>query len=104
MTKYLITAIIKDRHGHIISRGTNSYVKTHPLQARLADRVGRSKKVFLHAEVHAILKAGEQIERAYSIEIFRFDKSGKPKLAKPCPICQELISTTPIKKIVYTEE
>lgn len=54
--------------------------------------------------MHAILKAGEQIERAYSIEIFRFDKSGKPKLARPCPICQELISTTPIKKIVYTEE
>lgn len=102
--KYLISAIIKDKHGHIISRGTNSYVKTHPLQSKLADKVGRPMKVFLHAEVHAILKAGDQIDRAYSIEIFRFDKSGNPKLAKPCPICQELINTTPIKKVIYTEE
>ena len=102
--KYDITAIIKDKHGHIISRANNSYIKTHPLQAKLAKHVGSPKKLYLHAEVLAILRAGDKIEKAYSIEIFRFDKEGKSKLAKPCPICMELISTTPIKRIFYTED
>lgn len=100
--KYDITAIVRDKHGHIISRANNSYVKTHPMQARLAQKVGRTKKIYLHAEVLAILRAGQQIERAYSIEVYRFDSNGKSKLAKPCPICMELIKTTPIKRIIYT--
>ena len=102
--KYNITAIIRDKHGHVISRANNSYVKTHPLQAELASKVGRPQKVFLHAEVLAILRAGDRIDKAYSMEIYRFDHSGKPKLAEPCPICKELIATTPIKKVLYTKE
>lgn len=101
--KYTISAIIKDKHGHIISRATNSYIKTHPLQAELASKVGRPQKVFLHAEVLAILRAGHKIEKAYSMEIYRFDNQGRPKLAEPCPICKELIATTPIKEVLYTK-
>ncbi len=100
--RYDITAIVRDKHGHIISRANNSYVKTHPMQARLAEKVGRAKKIYLHAEVLAILRAGNRIEKAYSIEVYRFDNNGKPRLAKPCPICMELIRTTPIKQIIYT--
>lgn len=100
--KYDITAIIKDKHGHIISRANNSYVKTHPVQAKLAEKVGIEKKIYLHAEVLAVLRAGCHIDKAYSIEIYRFDAEGRTKLAKPCPICTELIRTTPIKKIIYT--
>ena len=100
--RYDITAIVRDKHGHIISRANNSYVKTHPMQAKLAKRVGRDKKIFLHAEVLAILRAGHQIEQAHSIEVYRFDANGNPRLAKPCPICMELIHTTPIKQIIYT--
>lgn len=102
--KYDITAIIKDKHGHIISRANNSYVKTHPIQAHYAERVGREQKIYLHAEVLAIIRAGEKIEKAHTIEIYRFDRLGKTKLAKPCPICMELIKTTPIKRIVYTQD
>jgi tRNA(Arg) A34 adenosine deaminase TadA len=102
--KYCITAIIKDRHGHILSRASNSYIKTHPLQAKYAKKVGREKKIYLHAEVLAILRAGKKIKKAFSIEIFRFDEKGNTKLAKPCPICTELIKTTPIKEIIYTED
>ena len=102
--RYEISAIIRDKHGRIISTGYNSYVKTHPLQARLAAKVGLDKKCYLHAEVHAILRAGEKIKKAYSIEIFRFDSDGNPKLAKPCKVCQSLISMTPIKHVWYTTE
>ena len=102
--KYNITAIIKDKHGHIISRASNSYVKTHPMQARLAENVGLEQKIYLHAEVLAILRAGNRIEKAKSMEIYRFDNDGRPKLAKPCPICMELIKTTPITEIIYTKD
>ena len=102
--KYNITAIIKDKHGHIISRANNSYVKTHPMQARLAENVGLEQKIYLHAEVLAILRAGNRIEKAKSMEIYRFDNDGRPKLAKPCPICMELIKTTPITEIIYTKD
>lgn len=101
--KYCITAIIRDKRRHIISRANNSYIKTHPLQAKYAKKVGKEKKVYLHAEILAILRAGKRISKAFSIEIFRFDRKGNTKLAKPCPICMELIKTTPIKEIIYKE-
>ena len=102
--KYEVTAIVKDKHGMVISRGINSYVKTHPLQAKLAKRANRPLAIFLHAECDAIIKAGHKIKDAYTIEVYRFDRDGKPKLAKPCPICMSLIKTTPIRRIIYTEE
>lgn len=101
--KYCITAIIRDKCGCIISKATNSYIKTHPIQAKYAKKVGKEEKVYLHAEILAILRAGKRICKAYSIEVCRYDKSGNTKLAKPCPICMEFIKTTPIKKIFYTE-
>ena len=102
--KYCITAIIRDKCGCVISKATNSYIKTHPVQAKYAKKVGKEEKVYLHAEVLAILRAGKKIKKAFSIEIFRFDERGNTKLAKPCPICMELIKTTPIKEIRYTYE
>lgn len=73
------------------------------LQAKYAKKIGKEEKVYLHAEILAILRAGKRICKAYSIEVCRYDKSGNTKLAKPCPICMEFIKTTPIKKIFYTE-
>lgn len=101
--QFKITAIIRDKHGRQISCANNSYTKTHPIQAKYAKRVGREKKVYLHAEVLAILRAGKNIDKAYSIEISRYDKNGKPMLAKPCPICMEIINNTCIKKVIYTK-
>lgn len=100
---YEITAIIKDKRGMVLARGRNSYVKTHPLQAKAAKKMHNPLAIYLHAECDAIIKAGEKIDQAYSIEVYRFDKDGKPRMAKPCPICMSLIRTTPIKHIFYTE-
>ena len=91
MTKrHRITAIIYDRKGTVLSIGQNSYVKTHPLQAKYAAEMGEDYKVFLHAEIHAITKL-KDINKAHKMVIFRYSEDGKPALAKPCKICSQAI-------------
>jgi len=71
-----ISAFVYDKRGRLLSSGQNSYVKTHPLQARIAAEVGEPHKVFLHA--------------------------GKPLLAKPCKVCHQIIRMTNIKIVEHT--
>lgn len=99
--RFDVTAIIYDKRGNILSIGKNSYCKTHPLQAHYAKQVGEEHKVFLHAEVHAIVRC-HNIELAHRIAIFRYNEAGLAVLAKPCKICQTAISKTPIKIVEHT--
>lgn len=99
--KFDITAIIYDKRGRVLSIGKNSYVKTHPLQHHHSHRVGLPEKCFLHAEIHAISLC-KQLHRAHRIVVSRFDKRGRPRNAKPCPVCASAIDATPIKIIQHT--
>lgn len=99
--KYNVTAIIYDKKGNILSIGYNSYVKTHPLQARYAKEVGEPKKIFLHAEVDAIVKC-KSLNKAYKISIFRHNGDGSYGLAKPCKVCMNAIKKTKIAQIEHT--
>lgn len=96
-----ISAVIYDRRGRVLSVGQNSYVKTHPLQAEHAKRVGLEEKVFLHAEIHAIVRCRD-ISRAHRILVSRWDKHGRPMLAKPCPVCQSAIEAAGIEIVEHT--
>lgn len=96
-----ITAIIYDKRGRVLSIGKNSYVKTHPLQAKHAKACGEHHKLFLHAEIHAITRC-KDLDRAYRMVITRYYANGQPALAKPCIICQEALTYTPIKIIEHT--
>jgi len=90
-----------DKKGRLLSTATNSYSKTHPLQAYFAERVGHPSKVYLHAEIAAIIKAGGK--PIYKIVITRFNpKTHKSLNAKPCPICQEAIRAFGIKLVSWT--
>ncbi len=103
--KYFIMAKICDKRGKVLSIGHNSYVRTHPLQAKLAQRVQLPQKEFLHAEMMALIRLLPQHrQKAYSITIYRFNADGTPALAKPCPICQSAIEACGIKHIWYTTE
>jgi deoxycytidylate deaminase len=94
-----IIATIYDRKGRILSVGKNSYQKSHPKQAYFANKVGRPQKIFLHAELAAIIRCkGEP----YKIKVERFGKNGNTMLAKPCVICQLAIQEAGIKVIEYT--
>ena len=96
-----ITAMIFDRKGRLLSVGKNSYVKTHPLQAATAKKMNLPDKIFLHAEVDAIVRL-EDRDKAYRILITRVSPDGTFRLVKPCTICAEVISKTTIKIVEHT--
>lgn len=101
MTKQVLTAVIYDKRGRVLSIGQNSYVKTHPLQAKHAALVGEPYKQFLHAEIHAIVKCRD-LSKAHKIFVTRWDRNGKPALAKPCKACMDAINAAGIKVIEHT--
>jgi tRNA(Arg) A34 adenosine deaminase TadA len=96
-----ITALIYDRKGRLISVGKNSYVKTHPLLARLVKSLGLDHRISLHAEIAALVRLKDW-PKAHKIVITRFNKLGKPVIAKPCPICQRAIHDAGIKIVEHT--
>lgn len=96
-----ITATVYDRKGNVLAKAQNSYVKTHPIQAKYARIVGEEHKQYLHAEVHAIIKA-LKVGIPYKIKIERYGRMGEPRLAKPCPICEMAIQSAGIKIVEYT--
>jgi deoxycytidylate deaminase len=99
--RFDITAIIYDKRGKILSIGKNSYVKTHPYQAKCAQMVGLPDKQFLHAEIHAIVRC-KKLDKAHKIVVMCFDKSGEEKNAMPCPVCRSAIEATGIKIVEHT--
>lgn len=94
-----ITATIFDKKGRILSVGKNSYTKTHPRQAHLAAKCGHHHKVYLHAEIAALVKCKGQ---PHKILIERYNRRGEPLLAKPCEICQMAIKEAGINFIEFT--
>lgn len=96
----VVVARCYDKRGRLISRATNSYTKTHPLQARYAKIAGEPKKQYLHAELHALLRAGDAVVHTLVVE--RYTADGAPACAKPCKICSLAIKDWGVKKIIYT--
>lgn len=99
--KYNITAIIYDKRGNVLSIGKNSYVKTHPLQAKYAEAAGEPFKVFLHAEIDAIIKL-RSLKTAHKMVIFRYLEDGTPAKAMPCKICRQALAKTSIQIVEHT--
>ena len=97
--KHYIHAITYDKHGTPISSAYNSYKKSHPLQAYFAKKVGHPNRIYLHAEIAAIIKAGTQ--KIHTLIVHRGEKNHY-LMAKPCLICQEAIKAFGIKNIYYT--
>lgn len=96
-----VTSFVYDKKGNLLAVGRNSYVKTHPLQAKAASAVGQPKRIYLHAEIDAITKVRDW-SLAHKIVVVRRGATGTEMLAKPCPICEYVIKQTGIKKIEHT--
>jgi deoxycytidylate deaminase len=97
MTKkrYTIQATCRDRKGNILSIAQNSYTKTHPIQAHFASLVGEPERKYLHAEIWALIRAGER--RIYSLTIQSLNGVSKPF---PCLVCQKAIQAWGVKKVI----
>lgn len=100
--RHQLTATIYDKRGKIVAVGHNNYNKTHPYQACKAQQAGLPQKIYLHAEIDAIIKALRSGVDLHKISIERYDKLGQPRDAMPCPVCQIAIREAGIKFIEYT--
>lgn len=97
-----LTAIIYDKRGRVLARATNSYTQTHPRQVEYARRAGKPKREYLHAEIAAIIRCRDKINKAHKIRVERYGKDGEPRLAKPCEVCVLAIQEVGISEIEYT--
>jgi deoxycytidylate deaminase len=97
------TAIIRDKRGKVLSIGKNSYKKSHPYQAHLAAQVGLPEKIFIHAEVDAIIRC-RNLRKANSIEVFKLNANSKRMKTIICPICMSAIKEAGIKHIKIFED
>lgn len=99
--QYKMAAVITDKQGNILSVGTNSYKKTHPLQAHYATLVGEYARTYRHAEIHAISRLPREA-KPWAIYVSRMNRNGEFSMAKPCPICAAAIKDTGIKNVHFT--
>jgi deoxycytidylate deaminase len=97
MTKkrYSIQATCYDHRGKIISTAQNSYTKTHPIQSHFASLAGQPERKYLHAEILALIRAGDK--KIHSLKIFSLNGMSKPF---PCPVCQKAIESWGVKKVI----
>lgn len=101
MGRHAITAFIYDKRGRLLSVGRNSYIKTHPLMAEASAAVGMPTRIYLHAEVAALVKIKDW-SKAYKLVVTRFNKLGQPVMAAPCLCCQHIVKQTGIKYVSHT--
>lgn len=98
--RHKITATCYDKRGRVLSKGENSYDQSHPAQALYAKRLGEPYKIWLHAEIQAIIRAkGKPVHK---IKVARYNRKGEPMNACPCQICQLAIKEAGIKLVEYT--
>jgi deoxycytidylate deaminase len=95
-----VACIITDKRGNVISQGMNSN-KSHPIQAKFAKLVGKEEKIYLHAEISALVKCHKE---PHTIYVARITQAGNMGIAKPCLICQEAIRQAGVKFVVYTDD
>ena len=87
----------------VIVTATNLETKSHPMQAKFAERVGLREKIFLHAEIAALVKCREECD---TIVVARIGgHSGKElRNAKPCPICDLALKEAGVEHVYYTTD
>lgn len=97
--RYNITALAYDKSGRLLAVGKNSYIKTHPMQAKYARKAKKPAAIYLHAEIDALIKARGPV---YKLVVLRYTNDGKPARAKPCEVCQLAITDLKVKKVEHT--
>jgi deoxycytidylate deaminase len=99
-------AMIIGPRGRTLSLGRNK-LKTHPIQAYWAKRLGKDHKIYLHAETDALIKAMNKHggpESVYDTDILvvRFNKDGDTVSSKPCIICRHMLQAHGLRHVFHT--
>ena len=101
MTKHVVSARIYDKRGRLLSQATNDYTRSHPVQASFARKAGQPARIYLHAEIHSLVKL-RSWQRPYKMVVERLGKDDRPRLARPCPVCMSAIKHWGIEKLEYS--
>lgn len=105
-----VYSVATDKRGNYLGEAMNSYVQTHPKQAKYGNVFGRLRDCnigshVLHSEVKTLIKSAKSGRKVTDLYIARVDKQGNIKNAKPCVICQAMITSEfPTLNVHYTEE
>ena len=100
-TTHKMGCAVYDRKGNLLATGINKPTKSHPIQAKYAERAKEPKKIYLHAEIDALIKCKEL---PFSIYIARITRSGKLGISRPCPICVTALKEAGIQEVYYFSE
>ncbi len=85
-TRQNILAICYDINGKMLSTGINKYHKTHPVQAFYASKVGLPEKIYLHAEIDALLRVKKG--KPHRMVVIRKNRFGEILPSESCRICK----------------
>lgn len=104
---YRHSCILLDKRYNILTSGCNNYSKTHPVQARLAMQSELPKRIFLHAEISALIRLRsmgmeEALHSAVCVRVRTIQKNKMLGLSFPCPICFDTLIKSGVKKIIYS--
>jgi cytidine deaminase len=83
----------------VIAAAVNLEKKSHPFQAKLAQKVGLCEKIYLHAEISSLIKAREDAD---TIVVARVNNQGKLRNSCPCKICSLALEEYGVENIYYT--
>ena len=105
-----VYSVATDKRGNYLGEAMNSYILTHPKQAKYGNIFGQIRRCnigshVLHSEVRTLLKSAKSGRKVTDLYIARVDKQGNVKNAKPCVICQAMLNSEfPDVVVHYTEE
>jgi tRNA(Arg) A34 adenosine deaminase TadA len=97
-TQHRVSCASYDSKGRLISTAWNMPRKSHPIQAKYANKAGQPFRINLHAEILCLIRAREPVHR---IQVVRIDRSGSLKPSFPCPVCMGYIQDIGVKEIVF---
>lgn len=86
----------------VVSVGYNSH-KSHPMQMKYNTLSGRlAPRNACHAEMAAIIKAGQRDLSGATIYVGRYDMLGRLAMCRPCRACRLAMERRGIANVVYT--
>jgi tRNA(Arg) A34 adenosine deaminase TadA len=98
--KHVVSAIVYDKKGRRIAGAVNNYRKSHPIQAHFASLAGSKERIYLHAEIAALLRCGTHIP--HTLVVNRLNAKGESVCAKPCEVCSLAIKHWKIARVVHS--
>lgn len=97
LNKEKVFAVL-ERKGKPVCTAVNSYTRSHKRQRDYADRAGFPKKVYLHAEIAALIKSRCRGDTMY---VYRLNRKGELLPSRPCPVCQLALNELKIRQVYY---